>query len=141
MRVVLDTNVLVSASLTQQIEAPPYRVVAAVLEGVVEGVVSAALAEEYRAVLQRREVRDRSQLSQHEVDELLAALVSAGTIIEATPSSLAAPDPTDQHLWDLLDEAEDAVLVTGDASLLRSRHFPGRVFSPRDFVDRYLASA
>jgi predicted nucleic acid-binding protein len=59
---------------------------------------------------------------------------------EPHPAPQVCPDPTDQMLWDLLAERPEATLVTGERRLQQSDHFPGRVLSPRQFVERYLDS-
>lgn len=119
--------------------SPPVRVLDAVASRELEAVTSPALADEYRRVFSTDVARRYLRRSQIElarvVDEFLAVSQSR------TPrrAEIAAPDPRDQHLWDLLFAVPDAILVTGEKRL-RENPPPGReVLSPREFVERYLA--
>lgn len=47
----------------------------------------------------------------------------------------AAPDPDDQHLWDLLAARSDLRLVTGDKLLGASTMVKDRIMTPLEFVD------
>jgi predicted nucleic acid-binding protein len=64
-----------------------------------------------------------------------------GLMVAPDAALTAAPDPDDQHVWDLLAVFPNANLITGDRLLLQSNDFPGRILSPREFVERYLADA
>lgn len=54
---------------------------------------------------------------------------------EPAPSTSPAPDPGDQHLWDLLAAAPTAVLVTGDQLLLEHPPEGRSALSPKSFVE------
>lgn len=137
--VILDANVIVSAQLVQHPMAPSFRLFGAVVSGSLQSFLSPSLLQEYLDVLFRPSVARRHGLSQTEVRELVDLL--RGFAIERTPprAIAEAPDPHDQHLWNMLAAYHDVVLVTGDPLLLASSHFPGRILSPRDFVDRFLS--
>lgn len=139
LRFIADTNVLVSAQLVAHPEAPPLRIWDAILLRRFEHVISSASIQELSQVLKRPNVARRHGLSPTEVDDLLAALREASELAEPVATSIQAPDRGDQFLWDLLSSAPDLLLVTGETQLLNGTHFPGRVLSPRQFCDRYLA--
>lgn len=103
-------------------------------------VFSPELASEYESVLLGRAAKFH-QMSEATVLDALADIVSLGETSSPPRAPTSAPDADDQHVWDLLHAVPDAVLVTGD-KLLRSNPPTGReVLSPREFVERYLASA
>jgi putative PIN family toxin of toxin-antitoxin system len=125
---VVDTNVLVAALLTAQAESPTARTLDAMLSGSLMFVLSPALLAEYRAVLLRPRLVKRHGLTTAEVDELLATVTANAIWREppGPPSSHAAPDAGDEHLWALLACEPAAALVTGD-QLLFNNPYPGRV--------------
>jgi len=134
---VVDTNVLLSALLSLHPQSPSLQVVAAILTGRLQAAVSPALLAEYSRILLRPDVASRHRRSRAEIDRLLVDFAMAAIVAYPSQSRQPAPDPGDQHLWDLLAEVPDAVLVTGDTALRQSNHFPGRILTPREFVERY----
>ncbi len=132
-RVIVDTNVLFSAVAHRH--GAPARVLLAVLSG--QMLVSPALLDEYRRVLGHP--RGLSYLGIATVDlDILLDFIAGAALIAPGGLGPECPDPGDQHLWDLLAAGPNSILVTGDRKLLASQHFPGRILSPRDFVDSFL---
>jgi putative PIN family toxin of toxin-antitoxin system len=113
MRVVLDTNILISALLKPHgLEAKAVRLA---LDGSVVAYVSAELWDEYRDVLSRKKFAPVRVAA----DELLAQLETR--IIRAQPSSRVAlsRDHDDNRVLECAQEARADYLVTGNL-----RHFP-----------------
>ncbi len=46
-----------------------------------------------------------------------------------------APDPGDQHLWDLLAARDDLLLVSGDRRLHGVGDMASRVVTPQAFIE------
>ncbi len=136
--VIVDTNVLVSGTANRSVSSPS-RIVDAVLDGTLDVLASTPLLEEYAEVLRRPALRRRVNLGDDEIGDYIDLLTTIATIEEPVAAVERSPDPTDQHLWDLLAAVPAAILVTGDKALLASDHFPGRILSPRQFVERDLA--
>jgi putative PIN family toxin of toxin-antitoxin system len=131
MRVVLDTNVLVSGLISAA--GPPGWIVEAVLAGELELAFDMAIRQEYDEVLHRREL----QFSPGVVDDLLAAIDLFGFhVAAAPPCPEPLPDPDDEPFLGVA-AAASAVLVTGNL-----KHFPPRsrggvsVLPPRQLVDK-----
>jgi putative PIN family toxin of toxin-antitoxin system len=133
--VVLDTNVLVSALLTSDSDAPTSRILDAVLAGRLRMILSLDLLAEYREVLLRPAIRKRHGLSEDEVDELLAELADLAAFRETRPVS-DTERRKDLHLHRLCEAAEEAVLVTGDEELRLHGPAGVEVLSPKAFVSR-----
>lgn len=131
--VVVDTNVIAAALMTSHADAPTARILDAMLSGSVPFVVSDALLAEYHDVLNRPKLRKRHGLDRREIESLLVALAENAIVLEPA-SGPKAPEPGDQHLWNLLASHEGLCLVTGDTLLLRNRNPPAPVFSSADFV-------
>lgn len=112
-RLVLDTNVIVSAVLTPH--GPCAALLAAVLNGSADLVLDARVFDEYREVL----ARPKFDLSTGAVKSLLQGLqdLSAWILPPPLPPALL-PDPDDLPFLELA-LAADALLVTGNL-----RHFP-----------------
>jgi uncharacterized protein len=130
MRIVLDTNVLVSGLPTAT--GPPAWIVDAVVAGELELALDAAIRNEYEDVLRRPELG----LDRGHVDDLLAAIDRFAFLVAAVPPCPEPlPDPDDEPFL-AVAAATASILVTGNA-----RHFPARarrgvrVQTPRELVD------
>jgi putative PIN family toxin of toxin-antitoxin system len=100
MRIVLDTNILVSAMLSGG--GPARRVVRVCLQRAVTPLIGAALFAEYEDLLARHALFERARLDAGEREVLFDALMS---VCEWTPIYYLwrpnLPDPGDDHLIEL----------------------------------------
>jgi len=129
MRVVIDTNALVSALLT------PAGLCGQMLDLIVEGILRPCVDErmlaEYEAVL----TDPRFPFTSEQVDTLLDMLRSAGDRVVALPLAAKLPHECDRPFLEVA-RAADAPIVAGN-----TRHFPKRackatpVLSPRDVIE------
>jgi putative PIN family toxin of toxin-antitoxin system len=131
---IVDTNVVVSGLLTSKPEAPTRQVLAGMLAGAFPFLLSVELLAEYRDVLLRPAIQARHKLDEPEIERLLENLVKEA-IIRAPDRTVMAPDPDDQHIWDLLSSHPQALLVTGDRQLVDSAPSGMSVLSPAAFVE------
>ena len=132
MRIVLDTNVLVSGLLSAF--GPPGAIVSLVTTGTIRVCYDARILGEYRQVL----LRPAFPFSRVHVESLLDQLQADGEPVEALPLSLRLPDPDDEVFLAAALAGKVRCLVTGNL-----RHYPKRsrqgvpVVSPRGFLDLY----
>lgn len=138
--VIVDTNVVVAGLITASAASPVARVLDGMLAAAFPFVLSASLLAEYRAVLWRPPLRKAHGLTAGELDAILVSLAQHAVVL-APGRAARAPEPGDQHLWDLLAARGDLVLVTGDKRLQRDRAMGARVFAPGTFVDRWLSGS
>lgn len=135
MKAVLDTNVFVSGVL---FSGPPYDILCAWRDGRLRLVTSAEILDEYRRVGERLE----SGYSGTAFSQLLLLLALRGEVVLAPP--LAEPvceDPTDDKFFACAIAAGCSAIVSGDKHLHRVSGYRGvRVYRPREFVERFLAS-
>ncbi|EHR72748.1 putative toxin-antitoxin system toxin component, PIN family [Burkholderiales bacterium JOSHI_001] len=131
---VVDTNVVLAGLLTGNPTAPTVRLLDAMLAGRFTFVVSLALLSEYEQVMARPALARVHGLNAEEQERVLAALARHAVLLEPAPSAHQAPDPGDQHLWNLLDARPDLVLVTGDKRLFNAGWPADRVLSPAQFA-------
>jgi len=132
--VIIDTNVLVAGFLTAREFSPVVQILDGMLSAAFPFVVSEALFAEYRMVLLRDELRKIHGLTGKEIDAILIELVRQAIILTPAPAQ-EAPDPGDQHLWELLAVRNDLLLVTGDKKLLQDAGMRGRVITPKKFIE------
>lgn len=132
--VVVDTNVLVAGLISSETDSPVCQILDSMLVGRFVFFVSSTLLDEYRRVLLREKICKLHGLSSHHIDVILAEILTNAIIRNPTQDTQTAPDPGDDHLWNLLEELEDAVLVTGDRMLIENPPDFASVISPRSFV-------
>lgn len=129
LRVVLDTNVLVSGVLSPQ--GPPGWLLDLVLAHELHVVFDGRVLAEYRDVLTRSVLK----LDSNRVDRLLEAIQGAGMAVTPLPWPVALPDCDDEPFL-ACAKAAQVPLVTGNL-----RHYPAAcrlgvlVVSPREFLD------
>lgn len=136
MRIVVDTNVLVSGLLTPF--GPPGVVVAQIVSGSVGLCYDGRILAEYADVLRRKTF----SFSETSIAALLGAIEATGELTLAAPTPVRLPDPDDEPFLEVALAALADYLVTGNV-----RHFPAnarqgvRVVSPREFVETALRPA
>lgn len=130
MRIVLDTNVLVSALIN------PYGAPGAVLNLLVSGAVVAIfddrILDEYRDVLARPKLR----ISRSEAEFVIGFIESEGILVTALPLAAELLDPDDLPFIEVALAANADALVIGN-----TRHFAGTalenvvpVLTPAEFL-------
>ena len=133
MKIVLDTNVLVSGILSPN--GPPAAVLRTLLTERVTLCFDERIVSEYRDVL----TRTRFWFERELVEELIEFIEAAGSPTLAPPLAVTLPDPWDQMFIEVAVPSHAEFLVTGNR-----RHFPQtarsgvRVVSPREFLDVLL---
>lgn len=115
MRVVLDTNVLLSGLAYPG--SVPGKIVSAWRHGALEVVLSHFILDELRRVLPR--LRNRHGLNDAEIADLVDCLAFEAELVEPdTEIEPALTDALDQPLLGTLKSAQADALITGDKALL-----------------------
>ncbi len=113
MRVVLDTNILLSACWTPGgLES---KLVAMALSGALTACLSPSMAAEYRDVL----FRPKFAALHTRAHEILAGFEQAALQVEPTATVAAATDEDDNRFLECASSAQAAYLITGNL-----RHYP-----------------
>jgi len=138
MRVVLDTNVLVSALLWR---GTPHRLLQRLEERHVALVTTPRMIQELREVLPRPKFVGRLHALNVSVDMLLDAVVEH---TELFPDRAIAPvireDPADDRVLAAAQTANASLIVSGDPHLLRLRAFAGiPIVTPRQALTQFPA--
>ena len=132
MRIVLDTNVLVSGFLSPH--GPPGAILRSVLAGSITLCFDERILAEYREVL----TRGRLALDSERVDAVLEFIEANGESVLAEALGAALPDASDTMFIEVASAAGADCVVTGNR-----KHFPAeqvgdlRVLVPREFVDAH----
>lgn len=133
MKIVLDTNVLVSGLLK------PYSssgtVVRLVAEGAIQVVYDIRILNEYREVL----LREKFNFDKEDAEYFLSQLEAGGLLITAKPTRVHLPDHDDEPFLEVAGTIEELPIVTDNR-----RHFPKKacgqvsVLSPSELIDNYF---
>ena len=135
MRLVVDTNVLVSGLLSPF--GPPGAIVQLIAAGRVRLCYDARIFAEYLEVLRR----PMFPFGEAEVTALLSAVAATGELTGTVPLAAQLPDPTDAPFLEVAIAASAECLVTGN-----TRHFPPAhrhgtpVVTPRELLERGFGS-
>ncbi len=131
MRVVLDTNVVVSALLLSD-SVPRQAFDKALDHG--EVIISTPVLLELAEVLARDKLN--KYLTEQERMRFLVALLKESELVGITEQISDCRDPKDNKFLELAVCGNTDVLVTGDADLLVLNPFRGiAVLTPRDFLN------
>ena len=131
MRIVLDTNVLVSGLLS------PYGPSAEVVRMTVEKVhicYDIRIFHEYREVLSRK----KFSFDSHSVKDILDHIRAGGYLVNANPLDRSLPDPNDESFLEAALTGRAECLVTWNV-----KHFPEklcqgmRILTPDAFLGFY----
>jgi len=128
---VLDTNVLVSAALS---EGKPYKILSLAEDGEIISVTSPAIIAELRDVL----TRDRLPFTDDQVEELMTKVLSISRVIHPEVElNLIEDDPEDDKILECAAGDVDCI-VSGDSHLLDlEQHAQFQIYSPNEFLNNF----
>lgn len=132
MRIVLDTNVLVSALIRR--EGAPGRVLEAWFDDRFVLLTHRLLLEELRAVTRRPHIR--ALIRPAEAGRLLNQLRSLAEPVADLPPTRRSPDPADDFLLALSEAGQADYLVSGDKAglLALGHHHHTTILTARAFL-------
>jgi putative PIN family toxin of toxin-antitoxin system len=132
MRVIIDTNVLVSALLHER--SLPYQLIALWRQGKLSLVTSAEQLDELRRVTRYPKIRAR--LNPAVAGRLVNELKGAAIVAQDLPDVSVSRDPWDNYLLAMIEAAKAGYLITGDKADLLSleRHAGAQIVTVREFL-------
>ena len=132
MRVVLDTNIIVSALIAPA--GKPAAIIDAWLDGKFTLLTCAAHVDELCSTLLKPRVAEL--VKPHQAGRLVNQLKNLAENIAPLPRVQRSPDPTDDFLLALSEGGKADYLVTGDKGglLALHRHKATRIVSAREFA-------
>ncbi len=132
MKIVLDTNALVSGLLT------PFGSSGEIVRMVSAGYL--ILQYDSRILLEYQEVlyRPKFQFDKEHIDTLLAYLIQNGQVTPASPLKKRLPDPDDEPFLEIAIAGGAACLITGNKVHYPRQFREGiRILSPSEFINFY----
>jgi len=133
MRVVLDTNVIVSATLIRG--GNEDQILRAWQHGSFDLVLSPPILEELGRALFYERLRKLRWMTDGEVAELLRALAAGGVVVSGRVKVKASRDPDDDKFLAAAIEGVAEFVVTGDRDLLDLKSHRGvRIARPTRFL-------
>ncbi len=141
MRIVLDTNLLVSAILTPG--GKPAKILTDILAGSLTLVISSELIAEVKRVLQYPKLAkllENKSVYQEEIEIMLHKLTAIGV---TTPGVLnldvIKEDPADNMILSCAVEGEADFIISGDHHLTQLKDYRGiRIIDPNTFLKGYF---
>jgi putative PIN family toxin of toxin-antitoxin system len=126
MKIVLDTNVIVSALLCPQ--SLPAKILGLVLNGTIGVVYDNNVLVEYIDVLSR----EKFKINRETIKVVLGFITNDGEYIISTPQNLKFADEDDKIFYELYKSGKVDFLITGNI-----KHFPKEknIITPREFIE------
>jgi putative PIN family toxin of toxin-antitoxin system len=133
MRIVLDTNVLISGIY---FSGPPGRILAAWRSGKLQLAVSIEILEEYLNVAERL----ASRYSGVEYEGILGLIIQNAQLVQgADLPEPVSEDPDDDKFLACALASNTRIIVSGDSDLLKvSGYADIRVLTPKGFISEFL---
>ena len=128
IKAVIDTNVIVSAYITKNLEAATSKVLEAVMQCKLTPIYNDQILNEYTEVLHRK----KFGIPEHLIKWVLDKIITNGVRGERVISDEFLPDPKDVVFYEVALSKEDAYLVTGN-----TKHFPKKpiVVTPAEMLE------
>jgi putative PIN family toxin of toxin-antitoxin system len=128
IKAVIDTNVIVSAYITKNLEAATSKVLEAVMQYKLIPIYNDQILNEYFEVLHRK----KFGIPEHLIKWVLDKIITNGVRGERVISDEFFPDPKDVVFYEVALSKEDAYLVTGN-----TKHFPKKpiVVTPAEMLE------
>jgi putative PIN family toxin of toxin-antitoxin system len=129
IRVVLDTNIIVSALL--QPLGPPAQVFLLAIGGSIQLCISGNVYAEYEEVVRRPRLRR----DEHVITSALRAVREKGFWVRPTEAVRACADPDDDIFLECAQAGRAGYLVTGNIKDFPDSWLDTRVVTPRQFLE------
>ena len=134
MRVVVDTNVAVSALISPS--GTPAAIIAAWRQEKYEWVVTPETLAELERVLERRKVARYLPVASTRTERFLKRVSEKALMVQSSePLAVVSADPADDRFLEAALEGRADFIVTGDRHLLELREYEGtRIVTPIEFL-------
>jgi putative PIN family toxin of toxin-antitoxin system len=128
MKIVLDTNVIVSALINLQ--GIPGRILASVLNGKIQIAYDNRIIFEYIDVLSRKKFGFNKEI----IDDLIDYFRNDGEFINSEYSNVKFTDDRDKKLYEVFKSGKAHCLITGN-----KKHFPNEkgILLPKEFIENH----
>jgi putative PIN family toxin of toxin-antitoxin system len=134
MRVVLDTNVIVSGTIVPAGNAA--RILKFLEEGAFELLISEDILAECSEVLRYPRIRKRHGRPDEQIDDLVGSIREVAPVVAPTLTlEVVTADPDDNRILECAQEGEADYIISGDAHLITLGEYLGiQILSPAAFL-------
>jgi uncharacterized protein len=132
-RVVIDTNVLVSALISTQ--GPPAQIIDLVETKMIKLVLSKNILHEYKIVLARKKFQT---LQPNRVQKLLKGLETLAVLVKPEEIPIITSDPEDNKFVATAVAGKAKFLITGNLKHFPKTYLGIHVLLPRHFLDQIV---
>jgi putative PIN family toxin of toxin-antitoxin system len=128
MKIVLDTNVIVSALINSN--GMPGKILALVLGGRIKILYDNRIIFEYIDVLSRKNFGFNEEI----INDMIDYFKNDGEFINSEYSNVMFIDETDKKFYEVFKSGEAEYLITGNI-----KHFPKEngIIIPKEFIEKY----
>ena len=135
MRIVLDTNVLVSAFISKLGHSARILDLVSMFEEI-QLVLSESILDEFEDVLSRDEVKERFGYSDRDIELLAQSAREISTIVEARSGfKIVKQDPKDDAVLNTAYDGKADYIVSGDHHLQNLKNLRGiKIVNPRQMM-------
>lgn len=129
IRVVIDTNVVVSANISD--EGLPGSILDLAANTKILMVVSEPILAEYQEVLRR----PRLKLDPLKIKNALAVIRSTSRLVKPIRTVKKSPDESDNRFYECAEAGKANFLITGNIRHFPESHKGTRIVTPREFIE------
>ena len=131
-KVVIDTNVVVSANLVD--EGPSAAILDLAANKKILMFTSPIILAEYEEVLRR----PRLKLDPARIEAAMAVIRSTSTVVVPIHKLKISKHEADNRFYECAEVAEADYLITGNTQHFREAHRTTKIITPREFIDLIL---
>ena len=129
IKVVIDTNVVVSANLVD--EGPSAAILSLAIQKQIQMCISPAVLAEYEEVLSR----PRLKFDPARIKNFLAVIRGTSELVNPAITLKISSDESDNRFYECAEAGQVDYLITGNTGDFPKDHGPTKITTPRDFLD------
>lgn len=135
MRIVADTNVLISATFWK---GDSFKIIEKVENKEIELIISKEIIEEYANVLNYEEIREKVKTKSLAARFTIGAIIGMATIVQPKEKvDIIKEDSDDNKFLEAALEGKADFIISQDNHLLKIREFKGiKILKPEEFLKR-----
>ncbi len=135
MKVVLDTNVLISATFW---EGDSSKIVKKVEDKEIELILSKDILDEFKSVLEYKEIQEKIKNKNLEMKRTVEKIISISTIVEPKNKfKIVEKDSDDDKFLECAVEGNADFIISQDNHLLKLKEFKGiKILTPSEFLNQ-----
>ncbi len=133
MRVVLDTNVIVSGTFWS---GPSFKIISLVDQEIISMVVSYSILQEYNKIIHSEEILDKTSKDQQARINAMLKVINKSILVDPKEKvNIIKDDPDDNKFIEAAIEGKANFIISQDKHLLSIKKFQNiTILSPQEFL-------